>query len=131
MHELQMARTKILWLIYETTFAYTCTLVHVHVQDLECVHHFKYFLNNAHFMHVHITTRMTSALFTTENAELKDGKLTLDGFLHLNEMEAEDAEEDPEELWVTLAAWGFNKALEQDEVRAALCSSMMVAMRSC
>ena len=56
----------------------------------------------------------------TENAELEDGKLTLNGFLRLNEMEAEDAEADPEELWITLASWGFNKQLKQDEVSAVM-----------
>ena len=55
--------------------------------------------------------------YVTENVELEGGKLTLDGFLKLNQMEAEDTEGDPEELWVTLSSWGYNKELKCDEVR--------------
>lgn len=43
--------------------------------------------------------------------------LTRQGFLELNLMEANDREGDPRDLWITLEAMGFNRALEMVEVR--------------
>jgi len=45
--------------------------------------------------------------------ELTDGQITRHGFLQLNEMEAEDNDED---LWITLSTMGYNNALVMDEV---------------
>jgi len=50
-----------------------------------------------------------------ENFPLKNGELTLDGFLTLHQMEAEDNDGDPSELKVTVQAMGYNKSLIQDE----------------
>ena len=41
-----------------------------------------------------------------ENFPLKNGELTLDGFLTLHQMEAEDNDGDPSELRVTVQAMG-------------------------
>ena len=50
-----------------------------------------------------------------ENFPLKDGELTLDGFLTLHQMEAEDNDGDDAELRVTLQTMGYNSNLVQDE----------------
>ncbi|XP_063795260.1 phosphoglucomutase-1 isoform X2 [Pseudophryne corroboree] len=50
-----------------------------------------------------------------ENFETKRNELTRKGFLDLNLMEANDREGDPSDLWVTLLAMGYNKALEMTE----------------
>lgn len=50
-----------------------------------------------------------------ENFPLKNGELTLDGFLTLHQMEAEDNDGEPSELKVTVQAMGYNKSLIQDE----------------
>lgn len=47
---------------------------------------------------------------------MKDGEITQEGFLELNTMEAQDADGDPNDLWVTLENMGYNKALELDQV---------------
>jgi len=53
---------------------------------------------------------------------MSDGQITRHGFLQLNEMEAEDNDED---LWITLSAMGYNNALVMDEVGPSFdcCSS--------
>ena len=48
-----------------------------------------------------------------DRVELTDGQITRHGFLQLNEMEAEDNDED---LWITLSTMGYNNALVMDEV---------------
>ena len=48
---------------------------------------------------------------------MKDDEITLKGFLDLNMMEAQDADGDPNDLWLTLENMGFNKALELDQVQ--------------
>merc|ERR1711994_343325 len=45
----------------------------------------------------------------------KQGELSLNGFLQLHLMEAEDNCGDSAELWVTLNAMGYNYNLQQDE----------------
>ncbi|XP_071421333.1 EF-hand calcium-binding domain-containing protein 7 [Pithys albifrons albifrons] len=50
-----------------------------------------------------------------ENFEMKRNELTRQGFLDLTLMEATDPEGDPRDLWVTLLALGYNKALERTE----------------
>ena len=50
-----------------------------------------------------------------ENFSLKDGELTLEGFMQLHQMEAEDNGGDSAELWITLNAMGYNVSLAQDE----------------
>ncbi|XP_068726920.1 EF-hand calcium-binding domain-containing protein 7-like [Montipora capricornis] len=50
-----------------------------------------------------------------ENFEMKDDEITLEGFLELNTMEAQDADGDPNDLWVTLGNMGYNKGLELDQ----------------
>lgn len=50
-----------------------------------------------------------------ENFDMKDGELTLEGFLQLHQMEAEDNGGDSAELWITLNAMGYNVGLVQDE----------------
>ncbi|XP_020624882.1 EF-hand calcium-binding domain-containing protein 7-like isoform X1 [Orbicella faveolata] len=50
-----------------------------------------------------------------DNFEVKDDEITLKGFLDLNMMEAQDADGDPNDLWLTLENMGFNKALELDQ----------------
>ena len=47
---------------------------------------------------------------------MNDNEITLKGFLDLNTMEAQDAESDPNDLWLTLENMGYNKALELDQV---------------
>ena len=59
---------------------------------------------------------MSTLYFVTENVELKNGELTRNGFIGLNQMEAEDNQGDTEDLWVTLNSMGYNKGLVQDEV---------------
>lgn len=49
------------------------------------------------------------------NFEMKDDEITLKGFLDLNMMEAQDADGDPNDLWLTLENMGYNKALELDQ----------------
>ena len=48
--------------------------------------------------------------------ELKNGELTKNGFIKLNQMEADDNEGEVDDLWVTLNSNGFNKDLVMDEV---------------
>ena len=55
-------------------------------------------------------------VFFADNFEMKDDEITLKGFLNLNLMEAQDADGDPNDLWVTLESMGYNKALELDQV---------------
>ena len=55
-------------------------------------------------------------VFLADNFEMKDDEITLKGFLDLNLMEAQDADGDPNDLWVTLGSMGYNKALELDQV---------------
>jgi len=57
-----------------------------------------------------------------ENFPLKNGELTLDGFLTLHQMEAEDNDGDPSELKVTVQAMGYNKSLTQDESASFIIS---------
>ncbi|XP_046374805.2 EF-hand calcium-binding domain-containing protein 7-like isoform X9 [Haliotis rufescens] len=45
------------------------------------------------------------------NIELERGEITKTGFIHLNQMEAEDNDGDTDDLWVTLTSMGFNKSL--------------------
>ena len=47
---------------------------------------------------------------------MKDDEITLNGFLVLNLMEAQDADGDPNDLWVTLESMGYNNVLELDQV---------------
>ena len=47
---------------------------------------------------------------------MKDDEIALNGFLELNLMEAQDADGDPNDLWVTLESMGYNNALELDQV---------------
>ena len=55
-------------------------------------------------------------LFLLDNFEMKDDEITLNGFLELNLMEAQDADGDPNDLWVTLESMGYNNVLELDQV---------------
>lgn len=50
-----------------------------------------------------------------ERLELEDGEITKNGFLQLNEMEAEDSNGDEDDMWVTLESLGINKELVMDE----------------
>ncbi|XP_076132204.1 EF-hand calcium-binding domain-containing protein 7 [Alosa pseudoharengus] len=50
-----------------------------------------------------------------ENFDTKKNMLTRQGFLELNLMEANDREGDPRDLWITLEAMGFNRALDMVE----------------
>jgi len=52
-------------------------------------------------------------LLFADRVELSDGQITRQGFVQLNQMEAEDNDED---LWVTLSAMGYNNELVMDEV---------------
>jgi len=52
-------------------------------------------------------------LLFADTVELSDGQITRQGFLQLNQMEAEDNDED---MWITLSAMGYNSALVMDEV---------------
>ena len=42
----------------------------------------------------------------TSDLCIKDGGLSLEGFQRLHQLEAEDSQGDPAELWVTLASMG-------------------------
>ena len=55
---------------------------------------------------------------------MSNGQLTRQGFLTMNQMEADDNEGDDEELWITLDSMGFNKALFMDEVSHYKCDSL-------
>ena len=55
-------------------------------------------------------------MFLLDNFEMKDDEITLNGFLVLNLMEAQDADGDPNDLWVTLESMGYNNVLELDQV---------------
>ena len=57
-----------------------------------------------------------------ENFPLKHGELTLDGFLTLHQMEAEDNAGDETELRVTLETMGYSDSLIQDESTSFLVS---------
>ncbi|XP_069126573.1 uncharacterized protein [Argopecten irradians] len=51
-----------------------------------------------------------------ETVELdKNDEITKEGFVRLNEMEAEDVDDDVNDLWVTLNSMGYNKDLFIDE----------------
>ena len=50
-----------------------------------------------------------------ENFPLLEGELTLEGFLTLHQMEAEDTNGDDSELRVTVEAMGYSSSLCQDE----------------
>ncbi|XP_062411600.1 EF-hand calcium-binding domain-containing protein 7 [Sardina pilchardus] len=50
-----------------------------------------------------------------ENFDTRKNMLTRQGFLELNLMEANDREGDPRDLWITLEAMGFNRALDMVE----------------
>ncbi|CAG5122057.1 unnamed protein product, partial [Candidula unifasciata] len=50
-----------------------------------------------------------------DNIELENGEITLNGFIKLNEMEADDNEGDTDDAWVTMTSMGFNKSLILDE----------------
>ncbi|XP_015775882.1 PREDICTED: EF-hand calcium-binding domain-containing protein 7-like [Acropora digitifera] len=65
-----------------------------------------------------------------ENFDMKDDEITLEGFLELNTMEAQDADGDPNDLWVTLGNMGYNKALELDQVLFSGESSQKRASRA-
>lgn len=54
--------------------------------------------------------------FCSANIDLKDGQITRDGFLHLNQMEAEENQDNVEELWMALDSLGYSRALILDEV---------------
>ena len=47
---------------------------------------------------------------------MKDDEINLNGFLELNLMEAQDADRDTNDLWVTLESMGYNNVLELDQV---------------
>ncbi|XP_045116894.1 EF-hand calcium-binding domain-containing protein 7-like [Portunus trituberculatus] len=49
------------------------------------------------------------------NFDVQDGELTLNGFLALHQLEAEDNGGDSEDLWVSLDAMGYNRAGRQDQ----------------
>lgn len=63
------------------------------------------------------TELVTHCYCFLDNFEVKDDEITLKGFLDLNMMEAQDADGDPNDLWLTLENMGFNKALELDQVQ--------------
>lgn len=60
--------------------------------------------------------RCKKRVYISERLELEDGEITKNGFLQLNEMEAEDSNGDEDDMWVTLESLGINKELVMDEV---------------
>lgn len=52
----------------------------------------------------------------SERLERSNGEITENGFLQLNDLEAEDSNGDEDDMWVTLESLGFNKELVMDEV---------------
>ncbi|XP_061175415.1 EF-hand calcium-binding domain-containing protein 7-like [Saccostrea echinata] len=50
-----------------------------------------------------------------ERLELENGEITKNGFLQLNDLEAEDSNGDEDDMWVTLESLGINKELVMDE----------------
>jgi len=62
-------------------------------------------------------------LLFADTVELSDGQITRQGFLQLNQMEAEDNDED---LWITLSAMGYNSALVMDEVQPHYDNSLQL-----
>lgn len=49
------------------------------------------------------------------NFDVENGELTLNGFLALHQLEAEDNGGDSEDLWVSLEAMGYNRLGRQDQ----------------
>lgn len=64
--------------------------------------------------------------FLTEKTSLENGEITKQGFIELNEMEAEDAQGDVEDLWITLSSMGMNKGLIMDEVTEVILNQFDV-----
>lgn len=60
--------------------------------------------------------RCKKRVYISERLELEDGEITKNGFLQLNDMEAEDSNGDEDDMWVTLESLGINKELVMDEV---------------
>ena len=56
------------------------------------------------------------------NFDVKDGELTLSGFVGLHQLEAEDNGGDSQDLWVSLEAMGYNHSGEQDQASPFLIS---------
>jgi hypothetical protein len=54
--------------------------------------------------------------YISERLERSNGEITQNGFLELNDLEAEDSNGDEDDMWVTLESLGFNKELVMDEV---------------
>ncbi|KAJ7986300.1 hypothetical protein DPEC_G00338500 [Dallia pectoralis] len=50
-----------------------------------------------------------------ENFDTRKNQLSRQGFMELNLMEANDRDGDPQDLWVTLEAMGYNRSLEMVE----------------
>lgn len=58
----------------------------------------------------------------TEHTDLKQGELTCKGFIYLIELEAQDADGDTDDLWVSLEAMGYDSSLMQNQVLYTYCS---------
>jgi hypothetical protein len=54
--------------------------------------------------------------FIADEVKLDRGRLTLNSFIKLTEMEAEESPGDCNDFWVTLTSMGFNKDLMLNEV---------------
>lgn len=65
----------------------------------------------------------TLLFYISDNIELENGEITFNGFIKLNEMEAEDNEGDTDDAWVTMTSMGFNKSLILDEVNHVMLYS--------
>ena len=78
----------------------------------------------------YVAVSVISLVCFLENFDMKDDEITLEGFLELNTMEAQDADGDPNDLWVTLENMGYNKALELDQVLFSGESSQKRASRA-
>lgn len=59
--------------------------------------------------------------YFVDNVELKNEEVTVEGFIELNQMEAEENQGDTDDLWLTLSAMGYNRALGLDEVGNNKC----------
>lgn len=75
-------------------------------------------------------------LLCREHFDTKKNELTRQGFMDLHLMEANDREGDPCDLWVTLRAMGYNRALELKEacpfvidLHAERCKPRLKAVR--
>lgn len=74
------------------------------------------YMYNEYYIICNRFSRCKKRVYISERLELENGEITKNGFLQLNDMEAEDSNGDEDDMWVTLESLGINKELVMDEV---------------